>query len=165
MPATLAHPAKAAGLADRLQAIVALAEVARTALPVGRNSIFVTSGGTLEIAAMPPPSRLHFTFEGLVFHVAVNPGENVTQCQIWAEVGHIPFTAQSPERRRDLLVIIGSTRGLARARFVISEGQKILVISETQVDGPITPEALFHEIVLLMQEARPYLRLLVDYLQ
>ncbi|WP_029010198.1 hypothetical protein [Azospirillum halopraeferens] len=159
-------------LTARLDAIPSLAEVAAASLPLGVNAVFTTPEGVLGIARPPRPSRLNFIVDGLPFHAAVSPeegadGRDGAVCQIWAEVGHIPYSAQSPERRRRLLEAlraIQAVEGLQRARFLVQEGQKILLFSETRVDGHVTPEGLIHETVLLVQEARPFLRILADYI-
>ncbi|MGQ9368610.1 hypothetical protein [Azospirillum sp. ST 5-10] len=158
-------------LSARLDAIPSLAEVARASLPLGVNAVVMTPEGVLGIARPPRPSRLNFFVEGLPFHAAVSPderdGTEGAVCQIWAEVGHIPYSAQSPDRRRRLLEVLRAIQAvpdLQRARFLVQEGQKILLFSETRVDGHVTPEDLIHETVLLIQEARPFLRILGDHL-
>ena len=159
-------------LSARLDAIPSLAEVAAASLPLGVNAVFTTPEGVLGIARPPRPSRLNFIADGLPFHAAVSPqtgpdGREGATCQIWAEVGHIPYSAQSPERRRRLLEVlraVQATPGLRRARFLVQEGQKILLFSETRVDGHVTPEDLIYETVMLIQEARPFLRLLAESL-
>lgn len=152
-------------LAARLEAIRSLAEVAQGALPLGLNAIFTTPDGVLGIARPPRPSRLRFAVAGLPFHVAVSPQDDDSSvCQIWADVGHIPYTAQSPEKRRNLLALLRGMEDLKRARFVVQEGYKILLFSETRIEGHVTPEDLAYETVQLMQEAHPFLRLLSRYL-
>lgn len=151
-------------LAARLDAIQSLAEVAKSALPIGLNAIFTTPEGVLGIAKPPRPSRLHFVAGGLPFHVSVGVEGEESICQIWAEVGHIPYTAQSPERRRTLLSLLRGMQDLKRAKFVVQGGHKILLFAETRIDGHVTPDDLAFETVMLIQEARPFVRLLGEYL-
>ncbi len=153
-----------APLAVRLDAIHALAEVAKSALPIGMNAIFMTPDGVPGIAKPPRPSKLHFVADGLPFSVAVSTDGDASVCQIWAEVGHIPFTAQSPERRRHLLNILRGAKDLKRAKFVIQQSQKVLLFSETRIEGHVTPESLVYDTACLLQEARPFLRLLAEHL-
>lgn len=141
-----------------------LAEVAQTALPFSPDSFFMTPEGVLGIAKPPRPARLHFMAEGLPFSIAVGFDGETSRSQVWAEVGHIPYTAQSPERRRQLLAVLRGIEGLAHVTFVVQEGQKILLFSEKTFDGQPSPEDLIHQTVLAVQEARPFLRLLAPYL-
>ncbi|HYD29624.1 MAG TPA: hypothetical protein VEB64_02030 [Azospirillaceae bacterium] len=152
-------------IAARLEHIQSLAEVAKTALPLGMNAISISADGIPVIARPPQPARLKFAIEGLLWHVAVSPEEDGDCiCQVWTEVGHVPYTAQAPDKRRDIMAILRGTQGLTRARFVVGESQKILVLSETRVEGHVTADALVYEVVMLLQEARPFLRLFSHYL-
>lgn len=152
-------------LAARLDALQSLAEVAQAALPLGMNSIVMTADGVLGVSRPPRPARLHFIVDELPFSVAVSPeGDAGAVCQIYAEVGHIPFSAQAPERRRRILDILRGVqaRPLPTARFVVQQGQKILLFSETRLSGHVTPEHLAWQTAVMMQEARPFLRMLAD---
>ena len=151
-------------LAVKLDAIQSLAEVARTALPLGLNAIFKDSDGLLAISRPPRPSRLRFFADEMSFNVAVSPEREATVCQIWAEVAYIPYTVESADRRRNALAVLRGAEGLPRARFVVEDGQKILLVADIRLSGAVTPERLICEIVLLIQEARPFLRLLGEEL-
>lgn len=154
-----------APLTARLEALQSLAEVAKSALPLGMNSIVMTADGVLGISRPPRPARLHFMVDDLPFNAAVSPeGDGGAVCQIYAEVGHIPFSAQAPERRRGILNILRGVHGLPTTRFVVQQGQKILAFSEMKIDGHVTPEHLAWQTARMMQEARPFLRMLGEYL-
>lgn len=151
-----------------LKTIQSLAEVPDGGLPISPGSIVMTPEGVLGIAKPPRPCKLHFMADGLPFNVAVrhedgDEGEG-SLCQIWADVGHVPYTAQAPERRRALLSILRGIEGLKHVKFIVQEGQKIILFSETRFDHHAAPEDLFHQTVLVLQEARPFLRLLAPYL-
>ena len=151
-------------LAMKLEAIQSLAEVAQTALPLGMNAISVGPDGLLAISRPPRPTRLKFFLEELDFNVAVSPDGDGSICQIWAECGFVPYTVQSPERRQSVLAVLRASQGQSRARFAVENGQKILLIGESRISGAVTPEALIYETVVLVQEARPYLRLLAEFM-
>lgn len=151
-------------LSVKLEAIQSLAEVARTALPLGLNSIFKDADGLLAISRPPRPSRLKFFADEMSFNVAVSPESEGSVCQIWAEVAYIPYTVESAGRRRNVMAVLRAAEGLPRARFVVEDGQKILLVSDCPIDGAVTPERLIYEAVMLIQEARPYLRILAEEL-
>ncbi|MEI6559342.1 MAG: hypothetical protein WCO00_13130 [Rhodospirillaceae bacterium] len=149
-------------LTVKLDAIQSLAEVAQTALPLGMNAIFKGPDGVLAISRPPRPARLKFFAEDLSFNVAVSPEARDSVCQIWAEIGHVPYTVESVDRRRNVLTVLRAAEGLARARFVVENGQKILLVADSHVPGHVTAERLIYEAVMLIQEARPFLRLLAE---
>ena len=151
-----------------LKTIQSLAEVPDGALPINPGSIEVTPEGVLGIARPPRPCKLTFMADGLPFNVAVRH-ESAEEgggsiCQIWADVGHVPYTAQAPERRRALLAVLRGIEGLPHVRFIVQGGQKIILFSEIRLEHHASPEDLFHQTILVLQEARPFLRLLGEYL-
>nr|WP_295829198.1 hypothetical protein [uncultured Azospirillum sp.] len=151
-----------------LKTIQSLAEVPDGALPINPGSIEVTPEGVLGIAKPPRPCKLTFMADGLPFNVAVRH-ESAEEgggsiCQIWADVGHVPYTAQAPERRRALLAVLRGIEGLPHVRFIVQGGQKIILFSEIRLEHHASPEDLFHQTILVLQEARPFLRLLGEYL-
>ncbi len=157
-------------MALKLEAIQSLAEVERSALPLGDDAIRVGPDGLLIISQPPQLSRLTFFIDELAFHVAVSPdpggvaGAVGAVCQIWAECGYVPYTAESPMRRYAVLALLRASKDLPRARFVIEPGQKILLVGDSRIPYPSTAEILIYEAVLLIQESRPYLRLLAEQL-
>lgn len=157
----------------RLDRLHTLAQVAASGRPVAMNALYMTPEGVLAVASPPRPSKLNFVVDGLMFHAAIAPaqgtgseGDPGSVGQIWAEVGLIPFTAQSPHTRRTLINLLRSIQsmGLPRARFVVEGQHKILLFCECRTEQPMTADDLIYEIVLLVQEARPFLRLLAEYL-
>ncbi|MBK1837767.1 hypothetical protein JHL17_10105 [Azospirillum sp. YIM B02556] len=151
-----------------LKTIQSLAEVPDGALPINPGSIEMTPEGVLGIARPPRPCKLTFMADGLPFNVAVRH-ESAEEgggsiCQIWADVGHVPYTAQAPERRRALLAVLRGIEGLPHVRFIVQGGQKIILFSEIRLEHHASPEDLFHQTILVLQEARPFLRLLGEYL-
>ncbi|CAO3407313.1 hypothetical protein [Azospirillum largimobile] len=151
-----------------LKTIQSLAEVPDGALPISPGSIEMTPEGVLGIARPPRPCRLTFMADGLPFNVAVRHESEEegggSICQIWADLGHVPYTAQAPERRRALLAVLRGIEGLPHVRFIVQGGQKIILFSEIRLEHHASPEDLFHQTTLVLQEARPFLRLLGEYL-
>ncbi len=151
-----------AALTVRLEAIQSLANVPWTALPLGVNAVYMGTDGILAISRPPRSSRLKFFVENLHFNVAVSLEGEQAVCQIWAEIGYIPYTVESPQRRRQILSILRASQGLPHARFVVENGQKILLISDSRSHDAVTVDHLIYEAVQLVQEARPFLRLIAE---
>jgi len=158
-------------LSVRLQQLQSLAAVARSNLPLGLNTIYQTDDGVLAIPEAEHPSRVRFFVQGLPFNLALSPkpagaaeGEDGTVCQIWAEIGFVPYTVQSPERRRAVLTILRHAEALVHARFVIDGRQKILLTSEQRSPDGLSPDDVIHQAVLMILQGRPYLDLLAEYL-
>ncbi|WP_207478317.1 hypothetical protein [Arenibaculum pallidiluteum] len=145
-----------------------LADVANVALPLQIGTVHVTPDGLLGIHESPRPSNQRFQLDDLLYHVTLSPETtdegSFTRFRIWAELGYVPYTAQAPEQRRGVLSVLRAARGLERACFVVDPSQKILVIGETISAEPMTVDSMVYEVLLFVQEARPYVRILADYL-
>ena len=133
-------------------------------MPLRLGTVHVNSDGLLGISATPAPAKQRFVIDDLLFNVMTDPIGNGSRLRIWAELGWVPYTAQSPQRRRDVLAILRATQHLERSCFVLDEGQKILVIGESHVDEHIDVTGVVFETLLFLQEVRPYLRILSEYL-
>ncbi|MFM2045638.1 MAG: hypothetical protein RLY86_4214 [Pseudomonadota bacterium] len=154
------------------QALATVARIARevdAGLPLAPGGITVAEDGSIEVRREPAASRHHFFLDGLLFHISLTPttdpaGNPSTLYQIWAEVGYMPYTIESPEKRARLAAILRASHWLKRARFVLDDKQKILVLAQQDVAGSPTLADMMYETVQFLQEARPYLRVFGQYL-
>lgn len=151
-------------LSTRLEAIGSLATVDLDRMPLGINAIVTNEDGVPSLSTPPRPSKLRFVIRGIPFQAAVSPEGDGAVCQVWAEVGSLPFTAQSPAKRAAILAILLSATALPFARFVLQPDQRILLCCEDRTSGPATPEDIIHQTVRLLGEAGPFLDLLREYL-
>lgn len=150
-------------LASKLRTISSLAE-SRSALPLGLKSLEVTDEGVLSLPTELPPSQHQFVVDGVRFNVALAPAGGRVDAQFWAEAGHVPYTAQNPKGRTDVLQILRAGRSLPGARFVVDRSNRVLVVAEAAIAGSVTPESLLVETVMVLHRIRPYLTLLGEYL-
>lgn len=149
------------------QALGTVAKIARemeAGLPLGPGAVTMSDDGDVRVVREPVASRHHFFLDGLLFRVSLTPDGGKTLFQIWAEVGYMPYTIESPEKRAKLTSILRAAAMLKQARFVVDEKQKILVLGQREVPGTLTLNDLMYETVLFVQEARPYLRVFGQYL-
>ncbi|MFV3128601.1 hypothetical protein [Niveispirillum sp. KHB5.9] len=152
-------------MSQALQTVAKLARAAEKGLPIGPGAVRMDEAGELSVASPTTASRHHFFLDGLMFHVSLTPQDDDTLFQIWAEVGYMPFTIESPEKRVRLSKILRAAAvNLSAARFVVDEKQMIMVLGQASVPGHVTLPDLVYEIVQFVQEARPYLKVLGQYL-
>ncbi len=128
------------------------------------SNIKLTDEGYLAIFKEPPPSQFHFVYKGIPFYGTVMGDEAGHELSLWGELGYIPFSAQSPRLRQNVLEIMRAARNLPHARMVQEPGQKILILWQSSIPNPLTPEAMVTEIVRFILESRAFVQLLGDYL-
>lgn len=151
-------------VSQALQTVAQLARAAEKGLPIGPGAVRMGEDGNVSVTSPTTASRHHFFLDGLMFHVSLTPDEDGTLLQIWAEVGYMPFTIESPEKRMRLSKVMRAAGHLQNARFVVDNKQMIMVLGQARVDGHVTLPDFMYEILQFVQEARPYLKVLGQYL-
>ncbi len=144
--------------------MTALADIANIALPLKLGTVRVTHDGLLGIDEQPTTTSQQFLLDEVLYHAELRPEGGGTRLRIWAELGYVPFSFHSRERRSNVLRILRGTQSCRRACFAVDRTQKILAVGESLSDEPMTIDAMVYEIVLFIQEARPFIRVLGDYL-
>jgi hypothetical protein len=132
--------------------------------PLSVKGIALDAEGQLVIIPRPGMARIKFTADQVVYQATITPGEEGAECLVTAELGFLPFTIESRERRATLLTILQGTRRLPRIKFAIANGQKICLTSTFHLSGRLTPYRVIYEMAQVAHEAGPFLRLLSEYL-
>lgn len=145
-------------MSQALETVARLARQAENGLPLGRGSVGMDDAGDVTVTLPTDASHHHFFLDGLLFNVSITPSGDETVFHIWAEVGYMPYSIESPHKRARLQTVLRATAGLQQARFVVDEKQKIIVLGKRHVPGHLTLTDLMYEIIQFIQEARPYLR-------
>lgn len=151
-------------MSQTLEQVAKLAREVESGLPVGPGVISFGDDGDVAVKRPAPAFRHHFFLDGLLFRVSITPGHDTTLFQIWAEVGYMPYSIEGPEKRHALGHILRAASRLQHARFLIDDSQKILVLGQRELPGSLTLTDLMYETVDFVREARPYLRVLGQYL-
>ncbi|OYQ37716.1 hypothetical protein CHU95_00715 [Niveispirillum lacus] len=151
-------------VSQALQTVAKLARAAEKGLPIGPGAVRMDEAGDFSVTNPTTASRHHFFLDGLMFHVSLTPVDDDTLFQVWAQVGYMPFTIESPEKRVRLSKILRAAAHLQNAKFTVDDKQMIMVLGQARVPGHPTLPNLMYEIVQFVQEARPYLKVLGQYL-
>ncbi len=151
-------------VSQALQTVAKLARAAEKGLPIGPGAVRMDEAGDFSVTSPTTASRHHFFLDGLMFHISLTPEGDDTLFQVWAEVGYMPFTIESPEKRVRLSKVLRAAAHLDSAKFTVDEKQMIMVLGQARVPGHVTLPDLMYEILQFVQEARPYLKVLGQYL-
>lgn len=142
-----------------------ITRLAETAFPLEVNSLFVGTDGDLN--HIDPRERpFGFTFEclGLSFTASTRVREGKLWLQLAAKVGPVPYTAESAERRRDVVAIIRSSSTLPHGRVGISRDRQIELSGELRLSEPLTPVHVVSAAAELVLEIKPYVTLITDFI-
>ncbi len=142
-----------------------ITRLAETAFPLELNTLSVGEDG--ELHRTDPRTRpFGFTFEclGLRFTASTRVRQGKLWLQLAANIGPIPYTAESMDRRRDTLAIMRSASTLPHGRVGISRDLQIEISGELQLIEPLTPVHVLSAAAELVLEIKPYAALLADFI-
>jgi len=119
-----------------------------------------------EFSALQPSmiERFSFQLEGLSFEVRRIVHDEVYRFLITANLGYLPFSIESTERRVAIRTIILATRSLPTVHFTIDRASKITAGGLFEVPRAASLDSVFYPLSLFLQEARPFIDLIGQYL-
>ncbi len=118
-----------------------------------------TAGPSLSI------DRFQFEFDGIAFDVRRLAEETGQRLVVTAALGSLPFSIESIERRNAIKTIVLASHHLPNVRFTISQTGKISAGAVIGVSRTIAPDFIFYPLILFLQEALPFIRLIGGYLE
>lgn len=131
--------------------------------PLELNSVYLDQFGDYAVQSPPRPAVYTFRYRGILFTVSLTPRVGGFHYSVKAKVGHVPYTAQNLQGRLNALAILDGAKELSFARLVQDGHQAIWVRAETDLEGPMLPPAVMEQTLRVVQEVRPFLDLLGDY--
>ncbi|CAA7612828.1 hypothetical protein [Magnetospirillum sp. UT-4] len=108
-------------------------------------------------------SKFDFVYRGI--HVAVRYQEEgeASHAKLVADVGPMPFTAESPAARSGLGQIMVSANDALGACFRLTPAGRILLGGDITVVRPVTATHLFSAVATFLARATPYLDLIAVF--
>ena len=105
-----------------------------------------------------------FSYDGLNFDVRRLEKDGQHLFLVNATIGYMPFSVESVERREAIRSIIWGARSLPRVRFSVDTSSRISASALFDVKDLVSPDFLFYPLMLFLQEARPFIALIGQYL-
>ena len=129
-------------------------------------SVSVQDDGTLAVLPLPRVVTLYCYVDDIYYNISVTPNDmgDSGVIKIRGEVGIMPFTIESPDRRNAIRQIAQSTSCYEYGQLVINKYQKIIACSETQINHPPHLADVVTAIVRLKATLRPFLELIAEFL-
>lgn len=128
------------------------------------EQIVVKFNQLLEQLWRPRPSSYSFQVEGVIYAVQSTPCDDGVHLSITAEIGTMPYTAESAPRRQMLKRILESSERLKVASLKVNDKGLIVLQSELAIVPEHAPEMSFARLVVFINQVQPYIKLIGSYL-
>jgi hypothetical protein len=141
---------ESARLSDLVRRLAALGEPAL-------GSVTVDEQGRPVATETPAVLRLGVAAGGLPMQVILTRAHATTRCTIEARTVRLPYSVESPPRRRALRTLLRTLRGQDGVSARVGRDQTILLLWDVVLDGPATIDKVLVEILCFVQASRPHL--------
>lgn len=140
----------------------AVKQVASTSLPLEVGSVVLGEDGHIRHASEDRP--LHFRFSACGIDFEADLASRTAPLRLRANLGKLPFSAESPDGRRLARTVMAATDRLRRGHILLSDDQDMVLEGELNPPSPRTPVAVIATAVALILDFKPYLDLLGEAL-
>lgn len=136
----------------------AIKRVAGTSLPLEVGSVALGEDGHIRHAGEDRPLHFRFAACGVIFEAELS--SRTAPLRLRANLGKLPYSAESPDARSLARTVIASTDRLRHGHILLSPDQDIILEGEFNPPSPRTPVAVIATAVALVLDFKPYLELL-----
>jgi hypothetical protein len=135
--------------------------------PLSLGQLTMNADGVLEMRQAPPLQEAQFNLRGIPVRVRLHQpsGNDKTICDIIADCGPLPFSAQNSALRNLLLSVMKGFRPPADARVMLGARQHVWVLQQTTLTIPIVPAAVLTEVTLFVHHLGKIIGLLAEIQQ
>ncbi len=118
----------------------------------------------MHIVKVPDKCSLTFEVDGIPFNAQHIKNGNCTKLILWGTLGFLPFTVTNAANRYALINIMEAARCLPTVLIGIDKEMKIVIRSAYDITQTPATNYLFEPLIHMIQEARPYVRLIGEYI-
>ena len=158
MDATGAAPSESdTGKGDDKSAVQLVAD---TNLPLEVGTVAIGDDGHISHSSHDRALHFRFTACGIDFEAEIASKE--APLRIKADLGKLPYSAESPEGRRLARSVLAATDRLSHGQILLAEGQDIVLQGELMPPSPRTPVSVIATAAALVLNFKPYVALLAE---
>lgn len=134
-----------------------LGRLARDDIPFLFDALSVGPDGTI-IHTAREALRFSFDYMGITFNAEGRRHDDIFELTISADLGPLPFSAESPEARRSIQDLIAASGALIEPRFIVGDDQTIRVTSTMELAKPVSPVTTLTIVTELLLVLQPWLQ-------
>jgi len=133
-------------------------EMGDTALPLEVGGVVLGEDGHIRVTNEDRPIHFRFSACGIEFEASL--ADKGAPLRLSANLGKLPFSAESPDARRLARTVMAATDRLGRGHILLSAEQDMVLEGELNPPSPRTPANVIATAVALVLDFKPYIDLL-----
>jgi hypothetical protein len=132
--------------------------------PLSLGQVTMNAEGVLEMRQAPPLQQAQFRWHDVPVSVRLHKpeGSDDTICDIVADLGPVPFSAQNPELRALLLAVMRGFRPPIDSRVLLGPRQHLWMTQQTHIHLPLNPASVLAEVAVFLKRMGPVIALVRD---
>lgn len=138
----------------------AVKSVADTVLPLEVGAVAIGEDG--HISHCSEDRALHFRFTACGIDFVAEIAGKKAPLRLKANLGKLPFSAESPDGRRLARSVLAATDRLRHGQILLSDEQDMVLQGELSPPSPRTPVNVIATAVALILDFKPYIGLLAE---
>lgn len=126
------------------------------------------SGNATATEVLAETNRYRFAIGPVRYALSLEPIDGhpeTTGRRMMAQLGRIPYTAESPASRAALKALLRQCQDLPGFRLVKGDGEILWALHDDRVDGELTPARLLHDLFGFVHATLPFARMFSPYLR
>jgi len=139
-------------------ALAAVNRLAGAALPLEAGSLVLDEDG--HIRCSPDDRALAFRFSACGVQFEAEMADRSAPLRLRANLGKLPYSAESPEARSLTRSVLAATSQLRRGHILLTTDHDMVLEGELAPPSPRTPARVIATAVALVLDFQPYLTLL-----
>lgn len=129
--------------------------------PIPLHRLGRDADGRVVLRERKGPVRFEFSYLGQVVHGEIEDSETHSRLRIRAELGRIPYTAESKDWRMNVLGLVEAANEALHGVVRITPDQRIVAVYDDELLSPMSGAMLIGAITQFLIHVRPYLELIL----
>ena len=129
--------------------------------PIPLHRLGRDADGRVVLRERAGPVRFEFTYLGQTVHGEIEDSETHSRLRLRAELGRIPYSAESKDWRQNVLALVESANEALAGAVRTTPDQRIVAVYDDELMSPMTGAMMIGAITHFLLRIRPYLELIL----
>jgi hypothetical protein len=129
--------------------------------PIPLHRLGRDAEGRVVLRERKGPVRFEFQYLGQVVHGEIEDSETHSRLRLRAELGRVPYSAESKDWRMNVLGIVEAANEALHGAVRITPDQRIVAVYDDELISPMTGAMMIGAVAQFLIHIQPYLELIL----